>query len=250
PDEQRRHAADAIQKIMARHPFAPLKEMIPRQRPAEDAEPFSVPFAHGDSTMQTTLSAFLPIIFRYGEGLFPKGSWPWLVLRETALTLANKGKYTDQVLQYIYQSDQTGPLGFESIARLLRLANSRSAITFASQGLTRLSAADFRRDYEVFLDGDCVLQQCFANLAQGLASLDDGEVGALAGLLSPDNAALLRRSVQLLRQRGDKSLAETLSPVLNELWDTRLKKLIENDLRKLANPPAANPPPIHVPAKA
>ncbi|MGA2554786.1 MAG: hypothetical protein ABSG04_00735 [Verrucomicrobiota bacterium] len=250
PDEQRRRAADAIQKITARHPFAPLKEMTPRQLPAKDAEPFNVPFTPGDSAVQTALSAFLPIIFRYGEGLFPKGSWPWLVLRETALSLADRGKYTDQVVQDIFQSDQTGPLGFEVNARLMNLANSPATIQFASKGLTRLSAADFRRDYSLLLDGDCVLQQCFANLAQGLASLDDGEVGALAGLLSPDNAALLRRSVQLLRQRGDKSLAETLSPVLNELWDTRLKKLIENDLRKLANPPATNPPPIHVPAKA
>ncbi len=132
----------------------------------------------------------------------------------------------------------------------MNLSSSPAVIFFAAKGLTRLSAADFRHDYELFLDGDCVLQRCIANLAQGLASLDDGEVEALAALLPPDNAALLRRSVQLLRQRGDKSLSETLSPVLNELWDTRLKNLIENDLRKLAKPPAANPSPIHVPVKA
>jgi hypothetical protein len=249
PDEQPRRAAAAIQKIMARRPFDPLKEMIVRQRPPKDAESFNVPFTPASSVLQTAISAYAPVVFRYGEGLFPKGSWPWLVLREAALSLAGRGKYTGQVVQDIFQSDQTGPLGFEVNARVMNLVNSPAAVQFAGKGLTRLSAADFRHDYEVFLDGDCVLQQCFANLAQGLASLDDGEVEALAGLLPADNAALLRRSVQLLRQRGDKSLAETLSPVLNKLWDTRLKKLIESDLLKLANPPATNSPAGPAPGK-
>ncbi len=250
PDGQRRRAADAIQKITARRPFAPLVEMIARQRPPQDADSFDVPFSPGASVLQTTVSMYVPFLFRYGEGLFPKSSWPWLVLRETAFSLAGREKYAGQVVQDIFQSDQTGPLGFEVSARVMNLSSSPAVIFFAGKGLTRLSAADFRHDYELFLDGDCVLQKCFANLAQGLAGLDDGEVESLAGFLPPDYAALLRRSVQLLRQRGDKGLAETLSPVLNELWDTRLKKLIENDLRKLATPPAANPPPIHVPAKA
>ncbi len=116
-DEQHRRAAAALQKILARHPFSPLQDMIARQRLPKDAESFDVPVTPGDSFMQTAISAYVPVLFRYGEGLFPKGSWPWLVLRETGLCLAGREKYTGQVVQDIFQSDQTGPLGFEVSAR-------------------------------------------------------------------------------------------------------------------------------------
>ncbi|MGA2541513.1 MAG: hypothetical protein ABSG78_08100 [Verrucomicrobiota bacterium] len=153
------------------------------------------------------------------------------------------------MLQFVYESDHTGPVGFEAIARLLDLANSPARGPFASRGLTRLSATDFRHDYELLLDGTCVLRQCLVNVALGLAGLDDAELQALAGLLSPDNAALLRRSVQLMRQNPGQTLAETLSPVLNQVWDTRLKPIVEADLLNLAKPPSTNAPPAPAPGQ-
>ncbi len=246
-DEQLRRRTAALEKILERHPFAPLDAMIARHLSPKDSESFTVPLTRGPPAQGTVISVLAPFVFRFGNDLLPQGSWPWLVLREAALCLANKGQYADVVLHDVYESDHTGPVGYEAIARLLDLANSPARGFFASRGLTRLSAGDFRHDYELLLDSNCVSRQCLVNLALGLAGLDDGELEALAGLFSPDNAALLRRSVQLLRQNTSQTLAETLSPVLNEVWDKRLKQMIETDLLKLAKPPATNAPSVPAP---
>ena len=247
PVEARGRAAAALEKILNHRPFAPLDAMVARRLSPHGSASFHVPIKPGASAQGTIMSFLAPVVFCYGNDLLPEGSWPWLVLRETVLCLGNQGKHTDAVLQFIYGSDQTGPVGFETIARLLDLAHSPATVVFAKEGLTRLTAGDFRNDCRVLLDGDSVLRQCIVNVAQGLAALDDGEVEALAGLLSPDNAALLRLSVQSLRQPASQTLTETLSPALNQLWDKRLKELIRTDLLKMATPPATNAAPAPAP---
>jgi len=243
PLETRRRAAAALEKILEHGVFAPLDVMVAGKLLPEESNSFDIPHPYGSSDQGANkiLAVVGPVVFRYGDDLAPHGSWPWLLLREAAFILGNKARYSEAVLQQIYESDQTGPFGFEAIARLL--GGSPARVPFANRGLTRLSAADFRNDCKLLLDQNCALGQCFDRVAQGLAALDDAEVEALANRLSPEYAAFLRRSVQSLRQPSGHSLAETLSPALNDLWDKRLKQMIETDLIRLAKSPAAGAPP-------
>jgi hypothetical protein len=137
-------------------------------------------------------------------------------MREAIFSFGDKGKYTGLELENIFESDQTGPLGYATVAKLLDLIGSPAKAAFASRGLSRLSIADFRKDYLLILQRDCVLKQCLENLVKALGRLDDKEVETLAAILSTEDAGFLRKGVHSLRQGENKSLIEILSPMLDE----------------------------------
>ena len=241
PTEQRHRGVVALETILDQSPFAPLDAMVARKLSPKGEESFWIPMAPGSTPQTASMSFFAPMVFRYGNELFPQGSWPCLILREAVLYVGNHGKYSSQVLQHLFESDQTGSLGFEAIARLLDLANSPLKVPFANRGLTRLTAVDFRKDCRLLLDEDSALLECCSNVTHGLARLDDEQTEALASLLSPDDAAVLRRSIELLRKFPGKPLAESLQPALDAIWHKHLQRMVETDLRKTAGTSFTSP---------
>src|SRR6266581_766383 len=153
--------------------------------------------------------------------------------RESGLILTGKTKYTEQALKDIFESSQTGPLGYLAAAKLLSRAQSPLAPVFATKGLDRLSTADFRRDCQLLLDGEFVFAQCFRRLAEAIQRLDDSEVQMLARLQSTSVAESFLHLVQSLREGKDKPLGETIIAALDEYWDKELKRKVEIALRRL-----------------
>jgi hypothetical protein len=239
PEESRLRAAAALGKILDHGVFAPLDAMVARRLVPAGTESFYVPFGP-DSTagsagiVSTILSM---VVFQYSGDLLPQDSWPSQVLRETTLCLGNNSKYTGPVLDSIAESHQTGPLGFATITALLDLCNSPAKAAFASEGLNRLSETNFANDCAVLLDEDSVLQQCLANAARGLASLSDTEVADLAVLFPPDIASGLRIAAQSARLSSQQSLGLTMSPALQEIWDSRWKAVLQNYFLRMAQTP-------------
>jgi len=170
-------------------------------------------------------------LLRRSDELFAPRSWPWTLLREAGLTVQGKGRYTDRALAEIYDSAETGPLGYLTIARVLSKFQPPLARKFAARGLERLSTEAFHHDCSLFLAGDSVFSQCCQRLAGSLRGLDDQQVAALVNLQSPARAEFVRECARRLRSAKDQPVLETLTPALNLYWEKELKDQVANLLR-------------------
>ena len=236
PSEKRVRAAAVLRKIFDGQFLSPLDKLIARL--AEDeGEDFYIPPDQPQTMEAATKSMYAGAsagVFKYINDFFPKGSWPWTAAREAVFVLGGKGEYTRAELDRIYNSEETGPLGYLTIAKLLTYIQHPATTAFAQKGMERLSAADFRKDYRLILQGESVLTESVVGMAQALRDLDDEDVDALAAILTPEAGEFFLRSVELIREGKDKPVGEALAPALDEYWNKALKQQVEAKLRQFA----------------
>jgi len=216
----------------------PLNQLLGKpDAPGADIADFSIPvdLQLAGKTRSDLMGLAVGWLLRRSDDLFPARSWPWIVLREASLTIQGKGRYNDQALKEIYESGETGPLGYLIIARLLGKLQSPLAQKFAARGLERLSAADFRHDCSLFLAGNSVSSQCCQRLATTLRGLDEEQVAVVAKLQSPARSEFIQDCARRLRAAKDQPVLETLAPALDRYWETELKGEVSRLLRGLTS---------------
>ncbi len=233
PPVQRQRAIAAVSKLLGTTVLAPLDRVMSTNR---QAERFSIPADETDRALaQNSLSAFFAAFgFRYCNEFFPKYSWPWTIARESVFVLAHQGIYADAELKRLYQSEDTGPVGCLLIAEVLARMNSPAARTFAIGGLVRLSAADFRHDCRLLLQGNSGLARAVSNMMKTLRDMPSEEVNALAAALPSAEAGLLKDCAQALRSAPTQPLPENLAPALNAYWEKSLRAQVRGALLKLS----------------
>ena len=198
--------------------LAPLNRLVEGTNTvAGNQEDFSIPEdqGSGEATAGKVVAAVTGWLLRHSDELFAARSWAWTLLREASFTLQGKGRYTDQALTGIYESSETGPLGYLAVAEVLGHFQPPLARKFAARGLERLSAEDFRRDCRLFLEGDSISSQCCQRLAAALRALDEEQIAALAKLQSPARGEFIRECSRRLRAAKDQPVLETLAPALD-----------------------------------
>jgi hypothetical protein len=237
PPERLKQASICLETLFIknRQILAPFERLIEQYQTPEGEESFLIPRdADSQSSGDSMTALWAGILIRLSADALPAGSWPSLLAREAGLAAAGKGQHTAQVLSAIYQSPQSGPLAFWATASLLKRFNIEAFRSFANGGLTRLTAADFRNDYRMLLEGDSALTQCLANLADTLRDLGDTEREGLAIILPPPECELLRRCIRDLRSDKGQPLVSVLAPALDAYWDQTLKGRIRSALLGLA----------------
>jgi hypothetical protein len=223
-----------LRQLKLEEVLQPLNQLLGKPAGLAGAEadfPIPLDLELGSATRSDLMGLLVGWLLRRSDALFPARSWPWTVLREASLTVQGKGRYTDQALTGIYESGETGPLGYLTVARVLSKLQPPLARKFAARGLERLSAADFRRDCRLFLAGDSISSQCCQRLAAALRELDDQQATALANLQSPARGEFIKECTRRLRAAKDQPVLETLTPALDLYWEKELKDQVANMLR-------------------
>ena len=233
--EQIKRVSNALEQILAERPFAPLDDMVTRWSNTDSNEDFVVPMdLYGsEHPMNTFMAAVGGVAFLYVNDLFPRNSWLWTVTREGVFVVNGNGKYTGVELKRLMDSGETGPVGCDAIAHLIVKMDPSMAKAVAIRGLLHLEKDDFRKDWELALKRDCVAKAVCENLARALGKVKEDDINALAKILRPEDGEFLKQSAKALRESKDKTVAETLAPLLDDYWDKRLREKVHDDLRKL-----------------
>ncbi len=236
--EERSRAAAAADRVLKQQILRPLDELLSRWL-AQKGKSFFVPAdVPGTPEQAGTASAGMlsALIFRVVNDLFPRESWPWTTAREAVFVVSGIGQYTGLELKRIYESNQVGPIGYLTIADLLTRIKSPHSATLAQRGLERLSAADFRKDAGLLLQGNSALAHCVKRAAMAVRDLPERDVEALAAVLPPKTRAFLRNASKLLRERPDDPVEDVLPAAFDAYWETSLRAQVETKLQQLAAP--------------
>jgi outer membrane protein assembly factor BamA len=175
-----------------------------------------------------TGSVLLPIY----RDLVPRSGWWWPAGRDAAIDWAEHGRLSAPQLTEMANSADIGPLGECLLALVAPLANEDLGETCGLAGLQRLSAKDFRRDYEPLLAQDSWLGKFVVSLAQAVRTLDAAELAALGRLLpaSVPREGLVQ-SLRELKSDPRAPIEVVLPQALDRLWIDVLRAHISKHLR-------------------
>lgn len=236
PAEKIGRASDVLEKLFAKQILSPLNGLGDGGNNT-DAGGFTI-VPDGVGAQQSPTATMMPLlsaaVINWADRLLPQRSWLMVLTRETCFFINGRTRYLDQDMNGILTSDQTGPIGLLTAAKLLAKIPSPAARVFAAKGLERLSPDDFRKDYRLLFEGDSILSQCAIKTAQALGELSPEDIEAFAAMLGPDEAEFLRESARQLHATKDKPIVAVLAPALDHYWDRRLKKWVETAFKQLA----------------
>jgi hypothetical protein len=83
----------------------------------------------------------------------------------------------------------------------------------------------------MLLDPGAVMTLCLANLAKELGTLTTPEVEAIAGILPPDSAVVVREMAAAARTAKDLPVTDAIGPALDRWWETTGREKVEADFR-------------------
>jgi hypothetical protein len=185
--------------------------------------------------IQTELAFVAQLSFGGGDLIFPPGSWPWVLCRETGFAVRGQTKYLNQDLTKIYHARETGPIGYLASACFLKQFGSAASRSMARQGLKRLSSEDFQRDYRVLLDQHFLSGQFAARWGTILAGLAESQLNTITKPMDAESARFWQDCARQLRTAPKgQPLVETIAPALDAYWKSGLEQSVAGQLNKFA----------------
>ncbi len=228
------------QELLTRYFLPPLDEWLPESDDEQDE--FFLPnepaLAGGSPQNQTVLETAGFSLWLCRE-LFPADSWPCALSRAAVHHYHGDVKRRRRELSRIAASEQAGPVGLLIASYLARDPELALSQRLAARGLERLSAADFRRDYQLLLSSRAPwIKSALAGLGR-LRELPPEEAEAAVNVLSGQLRYFVRDVIQAGRKNPEASIDVVLADVLDKYWDARLQWFAKLMLRALADSPAA-----------
>jgi hypothetical protein len=211
----------------------------------EDGDEFRIPWLPGDDELNYGHSdprMWAYVALKYGDRLFPYGTWPAILAQETSLTVLGKSQYGKQVCGQLYETH--GPLCMLAMASLLERVDKRLAARAANRGLERLSVERFRDDCRPLFDGDYLVGRCLQQTAIHFRQLADDDIRLLAQRVDGRYQEYLEACYRVLRGNPDRAIDEVLPELFEALWQAGLRDELEaglSGIRDRTSPPADAP---------
>lgn len=194
-----------------------------------------------ESPFVDKVRSMLPVV---SDGLFKRGSWPWMLLRELSLygwdskTKASNSKQFAAELARVAQRSDNGPLFGLAAARLVRKRSKATSSRLASFGLAQLDEGALLVDLSHFVDGDRWAPKMTEALAQLAGELSDDQIRLVARYLPsitlrPVSSLIVRR-----KRQPDEPPRQAVIEALLDSWRDGWREEVETELKKLATPAA------------
>lgn len=237
------------QGLLANYLLPPLDQWIAES--VEKQQEFFIPntpAAPGEPPRNPSALAAAGFSLWVCRDLFPADSWPCIATRAAAYHYAGDAKRRRRELSRIGSSDQSGPIGLIVAAWLASGVEPKLSQRLAARGLENLSAADFRRDYQLVLGSRSPwIKSALAGIAR-LRDLSPDEVEAAANVLTGQSRYFMRDLVAAMRKHRDAPTETVLADVLDKYWDSRFQWYAKLLLRAMAEAPVAET--VRAPKKA
>jgi len=196
-----------------------------------------------DLNSSDLIYSFLPSV---ADELFPRGSWPWMTLRETALVrLSEKGmadgsvknykKSASQELGRMLSANDAGPVTLVTMASAYQQfpSNEKLIALIASQGLSDLSDQAVLKDSQLFVRGEHGLAIICRAAAATCGGYSDEEQQEILDCLPREWQQPMSRLFARRDEKPDELPGDAIEAVLLESWHCGLKEAVEARLKSM-----------------
>jgi TPR repeat protein len=219
------------------HCLLPMEKKLAGLLPSKDdnseaeEDDFSIPQKHAaQSQMAAMLALGAAWVADKSDLAWPRDSWPWILSREAAFTIAGRNVYTSRELGKLLASSQTGPLGCWAAGALLARVNAPLAEKFIQRGLEQLTLERLQADVDTLLATETIVGQLLGEALHHLADIRDSDLDALTRLFSKETREFLQETTTDLRGGTNRPPAVVLQPVIERHWTSLLKPTLEAEL--------------------
>ena len=167
---------------------------------------------------------------------FPRGSWPWTLTRQTALTMAGKGQHSIRELQRVLDNEPLGPVGYWAIAEFLKKFGSPKYQPFASHALGTLNTDAFYRDTRLLVNQDTWTGQAIAAIGKNLQDMEPATVAELTRSLPTNVKQFVQQWSVSIEQYPQRPTTELFLEALEKQWQQELSSLVARRLKELTAP--------------
>ena len=218
-------AVATLEELPWRELFAPFDRLTPTTPEPDEAEPFPL-VLESPLTEAAASSDWVKLlgglVLRANDASWPRGSWPWAVLRDATFLAAGRVDCVTNDLTSLSQSSEIGPLGCLVAAAAFGRFNPHLAVPFARQGAARSTMAAFQADLELLLRGETTGQQFLRTALQRVPRVKSQDLRAFLKLVGKENLPLIQDGLPALSTNPDQPPDETLRPVIERHWESDL----------------------------
>jgi len=219
-------AVVALEKLPWRELLEPFDRLSNTAPEPDEAEPF--PFVLDSPLPEATagsdwIKLFGGLLLRANDTYWPRGSWPWAVLRDATFLATGRLDCVTNDITNLSQSSEIGPLGCLAAAATFGRFDPHLAVPFARQGATRSTIAAFQADLELLVRGETAGQQFLRTTLQRVPAVENQHLRPLLKLLRSENLPLIQDGLSALSANPDQPPDETLRPVIERHWESDLR---------------------------
>lgn len=221
-------------------PLLELADTLLGSAPKVRCEKFKIPstqLAPAGPGLNVAMAQIAALLFRFGNEMVPKRSWPWTIMHESIALLSGNTRYTDRELERLYHSNDLGPIGSLTLAWLMKQLKSPDIQVWAKRGLEKLDAADFRQDWQLLLAKDSPLLNTIEKMAKKLHDMSKDQQERLFLALGNETGQFLQQLSKSWPINDKNAIVEALAPALNAYWNQYLRLKVSNELQKLSLSP-------------
>ena len=223
---------DPLNRVLRRIMDMPERPGAERERKETKRDVEFLVLSEGPLTQADAMGGIASLFLAQVDLVGTRGSWVWTVSREALFSVAGQGRYTGVEFEKLLKSDEAGPVACLATALLLGRGNPRAARAFAERGLSRLSSAALRLDYQAAFENQSILAEMVGNGLALFRDLTEPQVALLTATLPGAPAAWFRDSARLARATKDPSLAQAVWPALEQHWDDVTRPFLASALNR------------------
>ncbi|MCB1127143.1 MAG: sel1 repeat family protein, partial [Verrucomicrobiae bacterium] len=172
-------------------------------------------------------------LLQYNDDLWPRGSWPWTVLRDATLLAAGESHWAASNVLRLSQSDEMGPLGSLLAAQALSRFDPRLAMPLAERGGACVTLEAVGHDLQILLRGDKAGPQFLRAALARIPALKADDVRILLRVFGTSGLPVVTDAVTALGGSPDLPMDEALRPVLAQHWEKELRPRFQTAFAQL-----------------
>jgi tetratricopeptide (TPR) repeat protein len=162
-------------------------------------------------------------IMRASDVLWPRGSWPWALMRDATFLAAGEARLATNDTARLAQAEDTGPLGCLIAAHALGRFDPRMAVTFSQQGAARATPAALQDDLRVLLRGEKAGQRFLQSSLRRAPVFKEKDLLALMKLIGTNALPIVFDCFTALRANSSLPPDEALRPVIERHWERQIR---------------------------
>jgi hypothetical protein len=227
PEDMR--LTEALTQLISTHVLEPVDRLYSQRTMGHDFFiPGDLEFMRSANPMgNMALSVAIPLC----DGLFDRGSWPWVLGREETLIFAGRTENLGPELDRVVRSNKIGPLGKYLTSLLVSQFNKEGSAAVAVDGLHDLKIKAFDKDVAVLTQGDGASAEILRRFCDVLRKLPAEDVDALLNKLTPEYEAIARHFVTALRSHADETIDKALPDALDDIWPDMIHAALQSALQ-------------------
>lgn len=163
-------------------------------------------------------------LLRANDDLWPRGSWPWAVLRGATFLAVGEARWATHDTARLARAENTGPLACLIAAQVFGRLDPQLRLPFSQPGVARTTPAGLQNDLRLLLQGDKAGPQFLRETLRRAPAFKEQDLRVFRKRIGTNAPlSILLDTVAALETNSTLPPDEVLRPVIERHWEKEIR---------------------------